>query len=181
VEIPKGAACLYKITFPNGKVYIGVTSDFERRMRAHAKSGITPLHPVNRAVAKFGWENVKTQILAIGPQEYIYDLESLAILNFVSLVPYGYNASCGGPPQTSMSGLKHSEETKRKISRARIGAKFSDEHRKNLSIAHLGQARPWTDESRQKLSASRKGIKFTDAHKEKLRQASLAYAASKNV
>ena len=54
-------------------------------------------------------------------------------------------------------GYKHSEETRKKISRANKGRTFSDEWRKKLSIAHKGQV-SW-----------RKGKKFVDgeASKEK--------------
>lgn len=52
----------------------------------------------------------------------------------------------------SQKGYKHTEETKRKISLANEGRQFSDEWRKNLSIAHKGQV-SW-----------RKGKKFVDEH-----------------
>lgn len=48
---------------------------------------------------------------------------------------------------------KRSEESKEKISKALTGRTFSDEHRKNLSIAKYNQS----EETRQKISKSNKG------------------------
>lgn len=53
-------------------------------------------------------------------------------------------------------------ESRKKLSEARKGMKFSEEHRKNLSLAHKGQ-----------ISAN-KGKKMSDEQKEKIRQAKLS-------
>lgn len=47
---------------------------------------------------------------------------------------------------------RHSEETKRKIALGKKGKKFSLEHRKNLSVAHKGQAGYWTGKKRGSMS-----------------------------
>ena len=59
---------------------------------------------------------------------------------------------------TINGGRKHSEETRRKISKANKGRKFSDEWRKNLSIAHKGQV------------SSRKGKKFVSEEEQKAKR-----------
>jgi len=109
---------------------------------------------------------------------------------------------------SGMLGKKHSEETKqkmresyqkkreeisKKISLSRIGMKFTDEHKKNISLSQQARA--------AEISQRRKGMKFTDEHKaniskakagkihkphsletkEKIRQAKLAYYAQKRI
>ena len=54
---------LYKHTFPNGKVYIGITSqDVKDRWRKNGEGYIgQPI--MERAIKKYGWENIKHEIL----------------------------------------------------------------------------------------------------------------------
>lgn len=63
------------------------------------------------------------------------------------------------------------------------GKKFSEEHRKNLSISHMGKSPsnkgkkrgtswnkgvPWSEESRKKMSETRKGRKLSEETKKKI-------------
>lgn len=61
-----------------------------------------------------------------------------------------------------------SEETRQKMSKSHLGMQFSEEHRKNLSLA---KSNP-TDEQRKKISEVRKAC-TTDEYREKQRQAKL--------
>lgn len=53
-------------------------------------------------------------------------------------------------------------KSRKKLSEARKGMKFSEEHKKNLSLAHKGQVSP------------NKGKKMSDEQKERIRQAKLS-------
>lgn len=74
-------------------------------------------------------------------------------------------------------GAKHSGETKEKMRLARIGMKFSDEHRRNMSSAmknnhnRRGKKYPMTIETRMKISLAQKGRKFSYEHLKNLRLA----------
>lgn len=56
--------CVYKHTFPNGKMYIGITSKTPNN-RWENGTGYTKQHqPVMYyAIQKYGWNNVKHEIL----------------------------------------------------------------------------------------------------------------------
>ena len=49
---------LYRLTFPNGKVYIGVTDNPAQRWATKYKGSAC-----GDAIAEFGWENVKKEVL----------------------------------------------------------------------------------------------------------------------
>lgn len=89
---------LYKITnLINGKLYIGVTKDPKHRKECHfSKANEDRL--VNKAVAKYGKENILFEIICIGSKQYIYDLEIEAIkaYNSDANTGHGYNICSGG-------------------------------------------------------------------------------------
>lgn len=66
----------------------------------------------------------------------------------------------------------HSEETKKKISISQIGKKLSGEHKRKLSEAHKGKTAhnkgiPMSDEQKKKISYFFKGKKHSDEHRRK--------------
>lgn len=89
---------LYKITnLVNGKLYIGVTNNPIKRKAQHfTKSKKNRL--VNKAVEKYGKENFSFEVLCLGLKDYIYKLESKAIISYNSDAKsgYGYNLCAGG-------------------------------------------------------------------------------------
>lgn len=89
---------LYKITNNvNGKLYLGVTKDFNKRMKQHI-NGSKDKALLSRAIKRYGKANFTFEILCIGSEEYIYDLERKAICLYGSHCKdgHGYNISLGG-------------------------------------------------------------------------------------
>ena len=88
---------LYKITnLVNGKLYIGVTNNPDKRKRQHLyedKKNKNPL--IKAAIAKYGVESLMFEVICIGNQEYIYDLERKAVEAYGSM-DHGYNLTPGG-------------------------------------------------------------------------------------
>ena len=83
-----------------------------------------------------------------------------------------YNFTDGGE---GASGVKDSEETRKKKSQSHKGRKKSPEHRANIGKANTGKKRgPLSEEHKQKISLATKGRKakpFTEEHKENIRKA----------
>ncbi len=80
-------------------------------------------------------------------------------------------------------GRIFSEETRRKLGLAvsigKKGSKYSDEHKKNMSLAHMGKntwskGRKLTEEHKRKMSLGMKGVKKPPRSEEYKRNASLA-------
>ena len=102
--------CIYLITNPfNGKVYVGQTIDYKRRMKTHEKSGKNSKQYFSRAIHKHGWENFTKEILIDDvPEE---DLDNLEI-NYIAFYESfnrekGYNRTKGGG---GTSGYTFTEE-----------------------------------------------------------------------
>lgn len=91
---------IYKITNKiNGKIYIGKTKNFEKRMRGHKNSaengkGRTA---ISRAIRKYGWSNFAVSILSECEESSANEEErrQISFLNSTNS-SIGYNISLGG-------------------------------------------------------------------------------------
>ena len=127
---------IYKVTnLINGKSYIGQTiTSLRNRWNKHCSvnSGCPAL---GEAIKKYGKENFTVE--EIGGANSLSELnyqEWLLIYKFNSLVPNGYNISVGGAK--GFGGLKHSEETKQKMSNSAKGKKKSKEAKAKMRISN---------------------------------------------
>jgi group I intron endonuclease len=163
---------LYCLTFSNGKKYIGLTNNPQKRLQYHlkAKNGC-PL--VQAAIKKYG--SPRFDILCIGSRDYIRELEGKAIAAFqLQKSKFGYNIHDGGLASpsaapgvgakisASLKGRPVSTETRAKIAAALTGNVISTEQRSKISAALKGRSpavndRPVSLATRAKLSAVRKG------------------------
>lgn len=77
------------------------------------------------------------------------------------------NLTSGGD---GCSGLIHTEESIRKMSKANQGRTMSMENRQRVSeLMKVRERKPHSEETKRKMSNSHKGLIFTDEHKENLR------------
>ena len=168
---------LYRLTFPNGKCYIGVTVNVDKRFRRHkylarTSRGLKNI-PLYNAIRKYGWSNVHKEVLLTGEPSWVLQEEIFQISQHRLNNAYGvYNISCGGT--APMLGRAHSDSTKAKLC-GRVGGtywkgkSFSDEHRAKMSVARRKNPSPskgikWSDESRAKIS------KVSDAQAQSIRE-----------
>jgi len=143
MQINNDSYCVYIHTFPNGKVYVGITCTApERRWRADG-SGYRKQPVIYHAIKKYGWENVNHEIVASNlTKDEACKFEMLLIDKLKSnRHEFGYNVDNGG--QTSGS---HSPETLEKMRKSMLGEKnhnygkdFSKETREKLSLSHKGK------------------------------------------
>lgn len=151
---------IYKHTSPSGKIYIGQTSNYEKRCSEH-RTPTNKCLAFSKAIKKYGWDNFSHEILkenlTIGEANY---WEEFYICELNTLSPNGYNIAFGGYNRT------HSEQTRRKLSESRKGYVFSDSHKDNISRRLKGRKLP--EEVCKKMGDSRRGIKRTGVALEKL-------------
>lgn len=105
---------LYKITNKlTKKIYIGITSNPERRKRQHFnKTPVGTVSILKQAIVKYGSENFLFELICIGEKDYILDLEVKAIKLYQTQDKnFGYNIKQGGQ---SGQGYKLNYTTKDK-------------------------------------------------------------------
>ena len=73
--------CVYKITSPIGKVYIGSTSDYKRRMLEHRRSN--GHRKLTNSIKKYGWVSHSKEILEECLVYSLRELEAEYKLKFV--------------------------------------------------------------------------------------------------
>lgn len=134
---------VYKHTCPNGKVYIGITNQTPSKRWRNGKGYHHNAH-FTSAIKKYGWQNIKHEILFDSLTEaQACEKEIALIAEYKSNQrEYGYNQSCGGEEH---KGCKCSEQTKQAISAANKGR-----------VAY-NKGVPMSKEQKQKVSKSRKG------------------------
>lgn len=183
---------IYKHIFPNNKIYIGITKR-KPETRWNKGKGYNSCPLMSKAIKKYGWDNVKHEILFTGlSKEQAEEQEILLIKKYkCNNGKYGYNIENGG----NCCGT-HSEETKRKIGAKSKGNKYclgrhiTKEHIQKL---HEGRIKKYketgsygytgymhTDEYKKKISNAIKGIKRSDETKKKLSEIAKKRIGEKN-
>lgn len=150
----------------NGKVYIGETINFDKRMVAYKTLQCKGQPHIYNALKSHGVENFLYEIIDYGiSQSDLNELEKYHMaLSKSQDREYGYNTRGGGGARG-----RHSEESKRKNSDAHKGknkSPWSEDTKKKRAEWRL--LNPVTQETRNKLSEKGKGRKHTEEAKIKM-------------
>ena len=151
--------CVYKHTCPNGKVYIGITGLSPTRRWQHGKNYISNTY-FYRAIEKYGWDNIKHEILAEGLSKEEAGRREKELIAFYKSDRrnYGYNICPGGEINIP------SAETRLKMGHARRGKKHSAEARLNMSKAAMGKpgtriGKHHSEDAKKRIAAGQKKTK----------------------
>lgn len=163
-------AVIYKATnIINGKSYIGVANDFEKRKRQHKNSAKREDgYYFHRAISKHGWDSFEWFIIKFSDdmEELLIEEQHLIEEQGTHYLRNGYNLTLGGEGHL---GHKHSEETRRKLSIKASLRPVTEERievlRKN---AREMKRNGHTNEAKAKISAAHKGRKFSTLHRQKI-------------
>ena len=149
--------CVYKHTFPNGKVYIGITCQKPSARWRTDGSGYRPTNGrTNRiwnAIKKYGWANVEHEILFDGLSKKEAEQKEIYLISLYNSTDdnYGYNISKGG------NAPSITPEIREKISLSRVGKNYgyigefapmygkhhSDETRTKIRMVTTGENNPF--------------------------------------
>lgn len=124
---------VYKHTCPNGKVYIGITQQDPKNRWLNGYGYKKQIF--YRAVAKYGWENIKHEILYSDVTEKVAkekEIELISIYNSTN-PKYGYNVVEGGQGTT---GYHHTDVTKEKMRNLKLGRTLPKEYALKISQTH---------------------------------------------
>lgn len=125
---------VYKHTFPNGKVYIGITMT-DPRKRWNGGSGYRKQPKIYNAIQYYGWRNIAHEVLCTGLSKAEAEAEEIRLIAQYNSTKNGYNVEHGG----NTIGT-HSEETKRKIGKGNRKKKkpCSEEQKQHLREINSG-------------------------------------------
>lgn len=145
-------AYIYRIISPTGSVYIGSSTNIERRFNYYKRLKCKSQIKLYRSFVKYGVTNHRFQILDYCPQELKLKAERIYGIAFDVLNRQNLNLKLPGKDDLYSS---FSEETREKMSAWQRGRKLSDEVKKNMSEGTKGHIK--SEETRLKLSIANKG------------------------
>jgi group I intron endonuclease len=156
---------LYRLTFPNGKAYIGITSRTAKaRFKEHCKNAASGRGiAVSRAITKYGHQSVVVETLLSATWDYLLFIEPLVIELYGTKGNGGYNLSAGGE---GVIGVVPTPETRELLRQANLGKKHSESTIEKMRASH--KTAVWTPESRARLGHM-KGKKPSEKTIEKIR------------
>lgn len=159
---------VYMHIFPNGKRYIGITSQKPIEKRWYSTgSGYRKCPKMWKAIQKYGWENVNHVVLYEGLPQFLAEAIEIQLIHEYDTIKTGYNTDNGGNVLSS-----HSEETKAKISAANKGKYVSEETRAKLRLINkdrVGEKNTFfghhhTDEVKKEHSFFMQGNQYNKGH-----------------
>lgn len=162
---------IYKITSPTGKVYIGQSTDIEKRWKHYKKHKCKSQRRLYNSFQKYGVDNHKFEILYVIedyiPELYWSHLNDLEVWYWLKSKMTGHKLLNIRFPG---SNGNLSEETKKRIGESNKGKTRSPEAKKKISESKKGKKRsPLSEETKKKLSKGRLGNKYGRGNKGKTR------------
>ena len=159
--------CVYKHTSPSGKVYIGLTGVKPEKRWANGR-GYRGTYFYN-AIKKYGWKNIKHEILFDGlscDEAILKEAETIALYNSTN-PEKGYNIIPGSihymkGKNHPLYGKKRPPETVEKMRASRVGKPWSAEQRESMEryyATHHGTTygHKLSSELRKRLSEAHMG------------------------
>lgn len=177
--------CIYKITSPSNKIYIGQTIDLTKRLSAYKRLHCKGQTKLYHSFLKYGFEYHKIEIV-IKCNEGLLNYYERYYQDFYKSVENGLNLRY---TFTNDKSGKMSQESKNRMSKAwekreydknllkvftMKGRKHSEETKIKQSLAHKGK--PKSKEAIEKMANSlrgRKGKKHTEKYKQYYRENSV--------
>lgn len=128
----------------NCKKYVGQTVNPRKRYLQHYNGERADSQIIDRAILKYGAENFDYTVLLTIHAETREELRGLldeAEIIFIKVYQShmstgkGYNMTWGG---MSRGSYNHTEETRQKISKMKLGKKLSETAKRNIAAGHKG-------------------------------------------
>lgn len=139
---------IYKITNPNGKVYIGQSINILYRMRRYSYCNCKHQPKLYNSLKKYGWSEHQFEIIEECSIEQLNEREIYWGNFYNTLEKSGLNLRLG-------NGLGIvSNEFRAKVSKGNLGKNKSIQHRNNISKARQGMI--FTQDHKDNMSKSRK-------------------------
>ena len=144
---------VYIHTCPNGKKYVGCTTQARPELRWKKGNGYQYNKHFYSAILKYGWDNIEHEVFEVDSKEEMYRKEVELISFYHSNDPeYGYNHSSGG--EKGALGCIMSEEVRKHMSEIQKKVHADPEYRKRISETSKGRIH--TEETKRRMSETAK-------------------------
>lgn len=171
---------IYKITNPNGRIYIGKTLNYPQRLRQYRCIQLKEQALITRSLLKYGFCKHHFEVIDsfIGTSQDCSSKEMFWIRSYMSnsckfKEMNGMNMTDGGE---GALGTKKSKEYVEKFRLKNLGKKLSEEHKKNISIGLKGKSfhvfgRKQSEEEKERRASKIRGLKRNEKQIENYRKA----------
>jgi len=179
---------IYKITNPTGRIYVGISSNYNRRIKCYKSGWCENQSVLYKSIMKYGFSNHHIEQIDTftSDQDYAFGKEMFWIRSYMSHAGKwpknrGMNMTDGGEGQLGnrmteenkekqrrrLLGTKASEETKRKMSETRKGKKINRTYTdaQKEALVERGRKLKHTDEAKMRIGEAAKGNKYGVGHK----------------
>jgi len=157
---------VYKITNPNGRIYVGSTIDIKRRKYQYKKNYFKAQIKIHRSIEKYGWEKHQFDIIWEGNHKEMLKNEAIMGYKLNVLADFNLNLRL---PKLDSEPYCFSKEARLKMSNSAKGKIISKETRMKISNFHSGKIT--SSITRQKMSNSQTGKKMSFISKQKMSEA----------
>lgn len=147
---------IYKITNPNKESYIGQATDWDIRKSDYKNLRCKNQPKIYKSLLKFGFEKHKFKLIKKCSVKELSNLEEFYKRKFIK--KFGWKKALFCQLRDGRGGYR-SKETKQKISKAKLGVKFSEETKRKISKSKKG-CKVWS-----------KGKKFSKQHCNRIKKA----------
>jgi len=149
---------IYKITNPIGKVYVGQSTNIEKRFKSYKKLFCKNQPKLYNSLLKYGAENHIYEIITECEFNKLNENERYYQVLFNTISKDGLN--CKLTNENDFNGI-YCEESKSKMSKSARIKVFTKEHRANMSKNRIGEknamfGRTHTKETKLKISLANK-------------------------
>lgn len=144
---------VYRHTSPSTKVYIGITKNSTVRRWGRNGNGYKKCILFYRAIQKYGWDNIKHEILFFNLSENKAKYLEVELIRHYKNLGISYNCTDGGD---GYLGYHPSEKVKEGWSKKRKGRVITEEWRDKISKSLKGRVIPHEVSMKGALNAGKK-------------------------
>ncbi len=167
---------IYQITnMINGKAYVGQSWNIARRFGDYRWGGSCNRH-LRSAFTKYGIGAFMFEIIHALPMAISQSTMDSVEQHYIDSMCL-LDSKCGYNIRQAGSHGRHSEETRKRISKLHRGKKLSDEHKRH--IGEKSKGRFYSAETRAKIGAAHIGMTFSDEALHKMRESHLGKKLSR--
>lgn len=173
---------IYIIISPSAKVYIGQTSDFNKRLRTYKIIGCRSQKKIYYSLLKYGFDAHYISMIEKCSEDKLNERERFWQDEYQVLGEYGMNLKL---TTTDTKSGRHSIETRKNISESRkgkpngqLGLKRSKETCERISKARKGKGRKQSDETKKKISEANQGKKYPPEFGNRISESKMGHSVS---